>query len=152
MSTNDKDDLLRVLEIETSRVCSLDSTIFLIKGWTVALVTGLLAFSSTKEKLTTIREILCLALASALVFMITDLIFRKVQLGHVKTTRRVKKLLIKKSETDEQRLENFSIWKCLWASKYENNDGGILEILKDYFYTLPLYFVVIVGLSYLICK
>lgn len=93
MNTTDEENLLKLLEIETSRISNLDSTLFTIKGWTVTLVSALVGFAFTtsdNKEFTARKELLILAIVSTTIFMSTDIAFRRVQLGHVAIAMRIK--------------------------------------------------------------
>lgn len=151
MSTTDEENLLKVLEIETSRISQLDSTLFTIKGWAVTLVSALVGFALNNKESTAKKELLILAVVSAATFMITDIVFRRVQLRHVVIVTRIKKLLQEKSGASNLNVGELNIWGRIWNNEFERkkNSRDFTQFFKDYLYTLLLYGSVIFSLIYL---
>ena len=155
MNTTDEENLLKLLEIETGRISNLDSTLFTIKGWTVTLVSALVGFAFTtsdNKEFTARKDLVSLAIVSTTIFMITDIAFRRVQLGHVAIAIRIKKLLQGKSGASNLNAGEFNIWEKVWNNEFEKkkNNRDFTQLFKDYLYTLLLYSSVIVSLIYLI--
>lgn len=152
MSKTDEENLLKVLEIETNRINSLDSTLFTIKGWTVTLVSVLVGFAFKGSPSNPDRVWLILAIVATAIFAIVDLAFRKVQLGHVEITLRIKKLLKEKVESNRSSDCNSNIWEIIWSNELNKKKNTIIfvQIIKDYGFAIILYIlVIVVGLIYL---
>jgi hypothetical protein len=154
MNTTDEENLLKLLEIETSRISNLDSTLFTIKGWTVTLVSVLVGFAfttSNNREFTARKDLVILAIVSTTIFMITDIAFRKVQLGHVAIATRIRRLLQEKSRASNLNTGEFNIWERVWSNEFEKkkNNRDFTQFVTDYLYTLILYSSVIVSLIYL---
>src|SRR6266545_1586587 len=155
MATNDKEDLLHVLEIETSRISNLDSTIFTIKGWTITLVSALVGFAFTTASSSGFlldRALLLLATGATVIFMLIDIHFRSVQLRHVRTEIEIKDLLIDLSK-DQTDIEKHTIWERLWPNLAEGKkkrSNNFPSLYQGYFFTTLPYIIIIVGLAYLV--
>jgi hypothetical protein len=146
--------------MQANRINSLDSTLFTIKGWTVTLVSGLVGFAFTKKCPDFNQVWLILAIAATATFMIVDIAFRRVQLGHVEITIRIKNLLKEKAGSSRSTVSDTNIWESIWSNEpdKERNTRNFAQIIKDYGflgkdygYVLIFYILVIViGLIYLI--
>jgi hypothetical protein len=84
--------------------------------------------------------------------MITDITYRKVQLGHVEITIRIKKLLKERAENSTPNIENLNIWEQVWniESGKKKNTRYFTQLAKNYLYALLLYSSVIISLIYMI--
>lgn len=153
MNTANEENLLKVLEVETSRISSLDSTLFTIKGWAVTLVSALVGFAFTtsdNKQLAARKELLILAIVATTIFMFIDIVFRRVQLKHVAIVTRIKKLLQGKLEDSNLNVSEFNIWGKVWNDDFEKKKNrNFFQSIKDYLYTTLLYGSVIVSLIYL---
>ncbi len=105
--------------MQANRINSLDSTLFTIKGWTVTLVSGLVGFAFTKKCPDYNQVWLIVAIAATATFMIVDIAFRRVQLGHVEITIRIKKLLKEKAGSNRSNDSDFNIWERIWSNEFD---------------------------------
>ena len=76
-------------ELDLSRISSLDSTIFTIKGWAVTLVTALIGLALQQHS----REFLYIGIGTTALFAVFDFFYRKVQLGHVERVVKIERYL-----------------------------------------------------------
>lgn len=88
-------------ELDLSRISSLDSTTFTIKGWAVTLVTALISLALQQHS----REFLYIGIGSTALFSVFDFFYRKVQLNHVERVIRIERYLESKylSKVEELR-------------------------------------------------
>ena len=140
LSADNQNHLLQVLEMEMSRISSLDSTIFTIKGWSVTLASALVGFSLTSTTtggFILSKGLLGIAIFSTLIFMIIDIHFRKVQLDHVATVKCIRKLLIESKESN--------IWQELWGEiEKKNNNCKSVRSPRDCFFTVLPYSIIVI--------
>ena len=76
-------------ELDLSRISSLDSTTFTIKGWAITLVTALISLALQQRS----RNFLYIEIGSTVLFEIFDFFYRKVQLSHVERVIRIERYL-----------------------------------------------------------
>jgi uncharacterized membrane protein len=76
-------------ELDLSRISSLDSTTFTIKGWAITLVTALISLALQQRS----RNFLYIEIGSTVLFAIFDFFYRKVQLSHVERVIRIERYL-----------------------------------------------------------
>lgn len=76
-------------ELDLSRISSLDSTTFTIKGWAVTLVTALIGLALQQNS----RDFLFIGIGTTALFSIFDFYYRKIQLDHVERVVRIERYL-----------------------------------------------------------
>jgi hypothetical protein len=76
-------------ELDLSRISSLDSTTFTIKGWAVTLVTALIGLALQQHS----RDFLFIGIGTTALFAVFDFFYRKVQLSHVERVVRIERYL-----------------------------------------------------------
>jgi hypothetical protein len=85
-----EDRLWQLLGIDQQRITALDTVTVAIKGWVVTLDSALtgIAFSSGR------RSLVLVATVATVLFVILDLLYRSVQLGHAARSRALEELLV----------------------------------------------------------
>ena len=103
----DKELLLKILEIDQSRISSLDSTRFTVKGWSITLVSALagLTFNSSGNSSgnNCSPVLLGVGVVATVIFFFIDLSYRKVQLDHAHRSDYIQELLITKHRKEQER-------------------------------------------------
>jgi hypothetical protein len=116
-------------ELDLSRISSLDSTTFTIKGWSVTLVTVLIGLALKEHS----RELLYIGIGSTGLFALFDFFYRKVQLVHVERVLRIEKYL------ESKYLNNVEELKYLFRPFYLNGDRNFK---RDYL--VPVFLVYLI--------
>jgi hypothetical protein len=71
--------LTKTRELDMSRISSLDSTTFTIKGWAITMVTAIIGLALQYHS----RQFLSIGIVTTAFFATIDFSYRKVQLLHV---------------------------------------------------------------------
>ncbi len=125
---------MKHLEMIQNVITRMASNSFLLKGWTVTLVVGLLAFGNIKEMNV---DFMFLALIPALFFWVLDAFYLNEERKYVKLYEHVAKL------------ENEKIDFLLNARQHEEGAGGIVSAFLSktlcVFY-FPTLFIVLVAI------
>lgn len=99
----DKELLLKILEIDQSRISSLDSTRFTIKGWSITLVSALVGLTFDNSGNNCSPVLLGVGILATVIFFLIDLSYRKVQLNHAHRSDYIQELLITKHKKEQDR-------------------------------------------------
>jgi len=140
---HDRQELLKVLEIEVNRINHLDTILFNIKVWTVTLVTFLVGFTFKLRSETQLflerHELFYLAFASTLIFFVINVNFRNIQLKNVRNTREIRAYLKSEFESDQ----GSNIWQRLWDEELTTR-GKFSQWFQDYWYSFLVYSLVFI--------
>lgn len=105
--------------------------------------------ASDSKQFSAKKELLILAIIATPIFMLTDLVFRRVQLKQVEIVTRIKKLQ-GKLEASNLNVSEFNVWEEVWSDDFEKKKNkNLAQSSKDYLYTLLFYGAVTVSLIYL---
>ena len=86
MKSNDiYEILIKMIEVDQSRISNLDSTQFTIKGWSITLVSLLVGFTFQYGN----KAFLYVGIVATILFGILDYLYRRVQLNHVERSNNV---------------------------------------------------------------
>lgn len=77
--------LIKILEIDQTRISNLDSTKFTIKGWSITLVSLLVGFTFQYKN----KVFLFIGIVVTVLFGILDYLYRRVQLNHVERSSNI---------------------------------------------------------------
>ncbi|WP_299488024.1 hypothetical protein [Acaryochloris sp. IP29b_bin.137] len=75
----EQDILIKIFEIDQSRISSIDSTKFIIKGWSVTIATAICGFALQDKQV----KFLMIGIVTTVLLGILDCIYRYTQLLHV---------------------------------------------------------------------
>jgi hypothetical protein len=121
--------LTKTRELDMSRISSLDSTTFTIKGWAITLVTAIIGLALQYHS----RQFLYIGIVTTAFFAAIDFSYRKVQLLHVERVLKIEKYLESKYISGIEELRD------LFKSFYLN---GERKFGRDYL--LPVFLVYLV--------
>ncbi|MCT4780658.1 MULTISPECIES: hypothetical protein [Exiguobacterium] len=131
------EEKMKHLEMIQNVITRMASNSFLLKGWTVTLVVGLLAFANVKDMNI---DFMLLPLVSALFFWVLDAFYLHEERKYVKMYERV------------ARLNNEEINFSLNARQYETETEGIKSVFLSktlaLFYSPILILVIVAIIAY----
>lgn len=86
MRSNDGYEILiKMIEVDQSRISNLDSTQFTIKSWSITLVSLLVGFTFQYGN----KAFLYVGIVATILFGILDYLYRRVQLNHVERSSNI---------------------------------------------------------------
>jgi hypothetical protein len=123
----------KLIDIDHARISSIDTTEFIIKGWTITLVSGLIGFALTVKDPNTGKIFLLIGIFATSIFFLLDKIYKKIQNSHIIRAWTILQAI------EEHNSENSALKKAIYKNYFKDS----YSIFKNYefLFYIPIIFI-----------